>query len=195
MRGMKTLVAVLLAIGAVACGARVEGDPIDAGGGDDDVADARSDGPPGLPDGPPPDAAPCTGGTSQATSGTTCYEAFQALPQTWAAAQATCASRGGALVKIESAAENAIITTLAADQRAWIGGSDLAAEDTFVWTDGTPFVYTNWRSGEPNNGNDNFQEDCALIEGPGTWDDRPCDDMVPGAGVPGLYFFICERSI
>jgi hypothetical protein len=191
---MKALVIALLL--AAGCGARVEGDVIDAGGGDD-VADARRPDAASIPDASPPDAQPCTGGSAQATDGATCYEAFMTVLETWAASQSVCVGRGGALVKIESAAENAIVAGLAEGARAWIGGTDLAAEGTFLWTDGTPFLttYTNWRDGEPNNANDNFQEDCALIENGATWDDRPCDDSDPNAGAPGEYYYVCERSL
>ena len=178
------------------CGARVGGDVVDAG---DDAVDARADARPGIPDATPlpPDAAPCTGGNAHAVDGTTCYEAFTAVPQTWADAQSICAGRGGALVRIDSDTENAIVTGLANGNRAWIGGNDLTTEGTFLWTDGTTFAvtYTNWRTGEPNNGNGNFQEDCALIEAAGTWYDRPCDDAVAGATVPGSYNYVCERSL
>jgi len=141
-----------------------------------------------------PDAAPCTGGNANATDGTTCYEAFLSLPLSWADAEAVCETRGGRLARIDSSTENQLIATLAGANRAWIGGTDLAVEGSFVWADGAPLAYTNWRTGEPNNGNGNFEEDCALIEGQngGTWDDRPCDTD-PAAGVPGQYFYVCER--
>lgn len=191
---MRAVAAAALVV--IGCGARVSGDVVD-GGGDDVANDARTDARPGMPDAPPlpPDAAPCTGGSAHATDGTSCYEAFLTLPQTWVNAETICEGRGGMLAKVESAAENAIVAGLANGNRAWIGGTDLAAEGTFVWADGTPFLatYTNWRDTEPNNGNGNFQEDCALIEPAGTWDDRPCDDAVVGATVPGQYFYVCER--
>jgi len=193
---MRAVIAATAAVVVAGCGARVGGDVVDA---DDDPSDARADARPGIPDAPPlpPDAAPCTGGAANAVDGTTCYEAFLAPLEDWASAQSSCAGRGGALVRIDTAAENAIVAGLAGGNRAWIGGNDLVTENTFLWTDGTTFAvtYTNWRTGEPNNGNGNFQEDCALIESGATWDDRPCDDAVVGATVPGSYAYVCERSL
>ena len=63
-----------------------------------------------------------------------------------------------------------------------------------MWADGTPLTFDNWRTGEPNNGNNNFQEDCQIIEGDqgGTWDDRPCAPD-PNAGPAGVYSYVCER--
>lgn len=195
-----TAPAVVIAIAAVAagCGARVDVDPgddtADDDGDDDDAppgADART-----ADAVPPVDAAPCTGGNAQAEDGATCYEAFLALPIPWDQAQAVCAGRGGALAKIDDAAENQIVTILAGDIRVWIGGTDAVTEGTFVWTDGTLLAagYTNWRDGEPNNANGNFEEDCTVLEGQndGTWDDRPCAPD-PDAGVAGEYFYVCER--
>jgi hypothetical protein len=44
-----------------------------------------------------------------------------------------------------------------------------------VWVDGTPLGFEDFATGEPNNANGQFQEDCAIWAParPG-WDDRPC---------------------
>ena len=171
-----------------ACHARVggEGDP-DAGGDggriDDAVIDAA------------PDALPCTGGDAHAQDGGACYEVFLATASTWAEARAACQVRGGDLARIDSLAENNIITPLVGlIDGAWLGGSDVATEMQWVWPDGGGLTYNKWRTGEPNNGNGNFQEDCMILEGDndGTWDDRPCAPD-PLAGVPGEYPYVCER--
>ena len=49
----------------------------------------------------------------------------------------------------------------------FIGATDRAVEGTFVWDDGTPLSFTNWRAGEPNNGGSGatYQEDCVIIAG------------------------------
>jgi hypothetical protein len=185
--------AILCVLVSGACGASVDvNDTADAPPGGS--ADA-----PGVADAPqvvtPADAtpAPCTNGQAQAISAGRCYERFvTALP--WTAAQAACQALGGTLAKIESAQENAVLVGLIGQADHWIGGTDAASEMTWVWYDGTPFVFTNWRSGEPNDGSGNFPEDCAIIEGDqgGTWDDRPC--ATGGVGPIGEYAYLCERA-
>lgn len=44
----------------------------------------------------------------------------------------------------------------------WIGLSDRVVENYFVWDDGTPVMYTNWNSKEPNNWR-NLNEDCVSV--------------------------------
>lgn len=187
------IAAVVIAVAG--CGATVDVSRSDARDDDPDGAPGTID---ARPDANlPPDAAPCTGGNANTVDQGQCYEAFLSLPQSWAGAQAVCQGRGGSLAKIESLAENTLIAGLVGPNRAFIGASDLATEATFLWSDGTPLAggFTHWRSGEPNNANGNFEEDCAVIEGQNadpTWDDRPCDTD-PMAGVPGQYFYVCER--
>jgi hypothetical protein len=54
----------------------------------------------------------------------------------------------------------------------WIGGTDQVTEGTFVWEDKTPWDYTNWGDGEPNN---SYQigEDWVMLNypHPGKWND------------------------
>ena len=47
-----------------------------------------------------------------------------------------------------------------------------AVEGTFVWTDGSDALYTNWNSREPNDGGG--AEDCAEIRPDGFWNDVRC---------------------
>ena len=67
---------------------------------------------------------------------------------------------------------------VAASDAFWfLGLSDEASEGQFVWTDGTEPAYTNWFSGEPNDGGDG--EDCTAVRplsGYGyQWIDMSCD--------------------
>jgi hypothetical protein len=71
---------------------------------------------------------------------------------------------------------------------AWLGGTDQAQEMVWVWVTGEPFVFENFRDGEPNDGNsDQIAEDCLVLESDtaGTWDDRSCTSLRP---------FLCERA-
>ncbi|TFH09456.1 MAG: hypothetical protein E4H14_04415, partial [Candidatus Thorarchaeota archaeon] len=109
------------------------------------------------------------------------YRVF-ATPTTYVNAHSQCLQMGGHLVTISSQAENDFICSIAKPYAAWIGLTDLIVEDTWMWVTYEGLVYTNWRSGEPNN--DNGNEDFAHINPfDGTWND---DDNDPQRG------FICE---
>jgi hypothetical protein len=62
---------------------------------------------------------------------------------------------GGTLVSVADASEQAFLESAFAAALAteafYLGLSDGAVEGTFTWSDGTPFVYSNWFAGEPNN--------------------------------------------
>jgi hypothetical protein len=98
---------------------------------------------------------------------------------TWIEARNLAESLGGRLVVVNDAAENQFITdsfTQPLNGAAfWLGATDYSTEGTFVWIDGTPFVYENWAPGEPNEAGD---EDCAstigIQNGQAEWNDVPC---------------------
>jgi hypothetical protein len=144
--------------------------------------------PPPPPDAPPP-PPPCVEGDARVVDTDTghCYVAYRALV-TWAVARETCQNMGGHLAVITSPAENELIQGLTAEVDNWIGGNDIAVEGAWVWLNGEPLIYTNWRTGEPNNSSstDPNGEDCMIIEGArgGSWDDRSC---------LRTYGAICER--
>ncbi|WP_197172554.1 C-type lectin domain-containing protein, partial [Novipirellula aureliae] len=109
---------------------------------------------------------------AEVTSGTVRDGRFyEMLPsQSWDNAEATAQLSGGHLVTINDAAEQAwIAETFGASGNFLIGLSDTETEGTFVWADGTPLSYTNWATGEPNNGN---SWDYAYLEtSTGLWQD------------------------
>lgn len=178
-----TLLAIALA--GVGCSARL-GDPP---GGDD--VDAADDVPP--PDAEPivPDARPCVEGDARVRDPATgtCYAYFGTLTS-WGNAAVACTGLGGHLAVPTSAAENGLILPLPTDllnaPDVWLGGSDQVSEMTWTWVTNEPFVFDNWRAGEPNDGNsDTVAEDCMVLEADmsGTWDDRGCGSTRP---------YICE---
>ena len=65
----------------------------------------------------------------------------------------------------------------------WMGMNDIASEGTWAWSDGTTVSYTNWHSGEPNDGGGN--EDCGQLNRftDETWNDEPCSSA---------FAYICE---
>jgi hypothetical protein len=164
----------------------------DAGGGGSDAPriDARNDAPVDM-------KLPCMGGDTRTTdpmSGA-CYMLFT-TPRSYAEARTVCGGLGGGalLASVQTANENQLITTLLGQGDAFLGGTDEQVEGTFRWEDGTAVVLTNWNTGEPNNGQGMYEEDCIVIHGSlaGKWDDRPC--ATNGSAVPGTYPFVCERD-
>lgn len=96
---------------------------------------------------------------------------------TWTAAQATAQLIGSNLVSVASAEENEWIratfgTFNGAAQRIWIGATDEGAEGQWRWSDGTPFAFANWNSGEPNNAS-NSEHYAEMLGLQGTWNDMP----------------------
>jgi len=86
---------------------------------------------------------------------------------TWEDAQAAAAASGSHLVTITSADEEQFIVSrfLTGDDKLtvfWMGCTDKAVEDTFVWVTGEPFSYTNWKSGEPNGWDGEGEDYCCI---------------------------------
>jgi opacity protein-like surface antigen len=89
------------------------------------------------------------------------YEVIPFANQSWSAASADAAARGGYLATITSAGEQTFIQSLLTDnpndalEEYWIGGFQPAGSvepgGGWQWVTGESFVYTNWGSGEPNN--------------------------------------------
>ncbi len=104
--------------------------------------------------------------------GTSAYLVCAAVKATWADASQACTDRGGALVTVSSAEENAFLLSLGVAD-AWIGFTDAAAEGTFVWASGQS-TYVNWGAMQPDNAGGS--ENCAAFLADGTWNDAPCGE-------------------
>lgn len=90
---------------------------------------------------------------------------------TWQQAQAAAIILGGHLVTIDNAQENEWIRNnfvLPFAIQVYIGITDQTIEGQFRWISGTTVTYTNWRSGEPNNGTG---EDFGVMSYTGEWND------------------------
>jgi hypothetical protein len=184
----RTVLTLVLALTA-GCGVKLSG----GGTTESQTADAPDPVPIDAALDAQPDARPCLGGDAHVSDASgSCYVLFTA-PKLRAAAITACDAISAHLVKIDSAATNMLVTTLAGASLVQIGANDIAVEGTFVWADGTPVVYTNWRAStnEPNNGNGQYQEDCAVLTGAqaGVWDDRPCAPPPVGSG---SYAYVCQ---
>jgi hypothetical protein len=138
-----------------------------------------------------PDARVCSGGGTLAPDGS-CF-LHVTTPVSYAAARTACMALGGHLAYLKDATIDAYAESFIGAVDTWIGGNDIATEGTFVWDDGTTFSFTNWHTGEPNDGLGMYAEDCVLIAGARVgkqWDDRPCDvGIVSGYGTNA---YLCQ---
>jgi hypothetical protein len=160
------------------------------GGGSDQIADGAVDGPTDAAI----DARVCAGGDAHMVGPNgECLVMFH-TPKTYVEAKAACAAINAHLAYLKDAAIDSVAETFVGSANTFIGLTDIAVEGTFVWDDGTPLTYSNWHTGEPNNGGSGgYQEDCVIIAGArvgAQWDDRPCDpSQVPTSG---MFAYLCE---
>jgi hypothetical protein len=108
--------------------------------------------------------------TCAATASTYTYTyTYFAASISWMNARTQCLASGGDLASIHSAQQNAAVQTAAGGSNAWIGLSDSQTEGVWLWSDGTPFGYSNWAAGEPNDFYTN--EDHVKMQPSGLWND------------------------
>jgi hypothetical protein len=131
-----------------------------------------------------PDAAPCVGGNAAAVDPASqhCYLLFT-NGERWTDAETACHALGAHLASIASAGENTFVDTLISDRTVWLGASDTTTEGSWLWNTGETVVFTNWDSGQPDNGSGS--EDCALMRGSGRWNDDQCGSD---------HGYVCERD-
>ena len=87
-------------------------------------------------------------------------------------ASALCNQDAGKLASIRSPQENEFVHNLTGGKDVFIGLTDTEIEGTFVWSDGSTVVYTNWEDGEPND--EHGIGDCVILVANGKWNDTPC---------------------
>ena len=112
--------------------------------------------------------------------------------RTYVEAVQSCKSWGGRLFEPKTPQANAEVFKLAKAQGIstyWLGIHDVNNEGNFVYdSDGKAIGWTNWRSGEPNDFNQ--QEDCVMVSAPraeaGKWNDFCCNSNCVRA-------FVCEK--
>ena len=90
---------------------------------------------------------------------------------TWSQAEAYAQSLGGHLATVNDAGENEWVRTTFSNVwgNLWIGLSDSAQEDTWIWASGQAVSYTNWASGRPYSGSNDY--DYAFMDSTGKWSD------------------------
>ncbi|XP_025098591.1 hepatic lectin-like isoform X2 [Pomacea canaliculata] len=113
-----------------------------------------------------------------------CYKYFEKTV-THLAAQTTCKHQRSYLVEISSEEENSYIRDFLQKkgvESVHMGITDIHYEGHWAYiTTWTRVKYTHWYPGEPNNLG---EEDCAVIEKNGHWNDISCISNYP---------FICEK--
>ena len=87
----------------------------------------------------------------------------------WHEARAKCEKMGGYLACVESAEEQQFIADLADGRYLFLGATDEEEEGEWKWVNGSPFSYTDWLEGQPNNsfGSEHY---LSTFEG-GGWND------------------------
>ncbi|XP_048853080.1 ladderlectin-like isoform X1 [Brienomyrus brachyistius] len=121
--------------------------------------------------------ANCPGGWHQYHS--RCFY-FEGQPKSWVDAQNNCIHLKGTLASIHSFEEYQFVQRVTGSHfpRAWIGAFDAVKVGTWLWIDGTPFDFTKWNPGEPNNPG---VEDCAEINygAEKGWNNLRCMTLLP----------------
>ncbi len=117
------------------------------------------------------------------------WYAYHKEEKHYAEAQETCATEGGYLVEINTEDEQSFLQGLRDRWDIfWIGLSDRHTEGNWrKWNSGAPVMYSNWRSGEPNNNahHPGEPENCGEMNYRGKWNDEQCNKK---------RWFVCENS-
>uniref|UniRef100_A0A1I7Z3X3 C-type lectin domain-containing protein n=1 Tax=Steinernema glaseri TaxID=37863 RepID=A0A1I7Z3X3_9BILA len=94
-------------------------------------------------------------------------------------AEKTCVAAGGHLASLHTRYDCAYLIDY--EHLYWLGGRDLYNNDTWTWTDGSPFNFNNWEAGGNVDG-----DDCLLMDGStALWQPHDCQKK---------YNFICESA-
>ena len=102
-----------------------------------------------------------------------CYKQNEDL-LTWKDAEKKCVEFGGHLASVHSDQENNFIFLTSEKAVTWIGGNDLAKEDSWIWSDGSSWSYSNWQKGQPDNARGGGQNCLNIGFNAEKWDDEFC---------------------
>jgi hypothetical protein len=125
-----------------------------------------------------------------------CYVAWPGGVHSFTGARNDCQSRGGDLVSITSAREDALVKTLLpSGQSTWIGAyTDPGASPQFKWVSGEAIGYQNWALGQPDNG---VGQHCTVYDPAFGWRDSACGWASNGnlpAAVAIYNPYLCEHG-
>ena len=111
---------------------------------------------------------------------------------TWTEAEAHCQGLEGQLASVQTLEEQQEVESLAEYGTAWLGGNDREKEGDWRWSDGSPWVYTNWK--DKSGGKKGDLKNCALLIASRGWMDYPCDDIKPFVCQSFPYFMEGNKS-
>ncbi|XP_028820515.1 mannose-binding protein C-like [Denticeps clupeoides] len=83
-----------------------------------------------------------------------------------------CREAGGKLALPENNEESHTLKEMFS-KITWINATDRKKEGSFVDSEGRALNFTKWKTGEPNNSNN--EEHCVTVVDNGIWNDVPCD--------------------
>ncbi|XP_043980383.1 ladderlectin-like [Gambusia affinis] len=111
--------------------------------------------------------------------------------KSWADAEYHCLSLRANLASIHSTNEYNFLRDLiykasGAHTTSWVGAHDSAEEGTWMWSDGSKFLFHNWGPGQPNNyrGNENCMD--INLGGNDHVNDDTCSKELP---------FVCAKPL
>ncbi|CAJ1078644.1 type-2 ice-structuring protein-like isoform X2 [Xyrichtys novacula] len=113
------------------------------------------------------------------------YFAYIATKMSWDDAEQNCYQLGGHLASIHSSSEHIGLKALITDNASWnpnvwIGGTDRSRGKVWRWTDGSPFVFSNWCGKEPSGGYATWQRCLQMNYSDGKcWDNLECWGKIP----------------
>ena len=92
-------------------------------------------------------------------------------------AQQKCNALNAALPTIENPSKAYYLEQNSKNSKTWIGLTDVASENTWIWESGSTSTYRKWMMNKPDGGS---SEDCAVVDGSGNanttgWDDVRCN--------------------
>ncbi|XP_060584468.1 uncharacterized protein LOC132740563 isoform X2 [Ruditapes philippinarum] len=129
--------------------------------------------------------------------GDKCYE-YVPTVGSWMHARTDCHSKGGHMLSITNAGEQAFILNLISKvyviPKLWLGLDDRVNEGQYNWDSGATVNYTNWAPGryvDPYHD----QEDCVVmvVSRYGKWNDIDCNALVFGTLIS--YNWICQYNL
>uniref|UniRef100_A0A672NK09 Galactose-specific lectin nattectin-like n=1 Tax=Sinocyclocheilus grahami TaxID=75366 RepID=A0A672NK09_SINGR len=118
--------------------------------------------------------------------GVKCYKYFSE-PFNWITAERFCQTYDANLASVHNKLDNDHLLSLVPSYtRFWVGAQDGEQEGQWIWSDGSPFNYTSWCSGEPNNAGD--AENCLELAHSSNqcWNDLTCSSFLD---------FVCAKKM
>uniref|UniRef100_A0A6I8QR96 C-type lectin domain-containing protein n=1 Tax=Xenopus tropicalis TaxID=8364 RepID=A0A6I8QR96_XENTR len=90
------------------------------------------------------------------------------------ASKLTCKKAGGRIATPMNEAENSALLSILKEQNkyAYLGVTEGVIPSIYLYLDGTPLSYSNWRKNEPNG---KGKEKCVEMFTDGQWNDKACN--------------------